>query len=195
MQTHKAKRVEIIIEAPMEGRLTSALEKAGVVLVLAVWVVNRSPAINWIAWALAAPVLILGGLRTGWFTPTEAAVMAVFYGLVVGFFIYRTLTLRDIHELLIESAETSAVILIVVVGPKDLPPMIRAFGKMTKRLRQTADAIGEFLREAAMKPWFRNTVFVIVADHQASAGGKTWRPSTSCASSMRSPTASTPAPS
>lgn len=65
-------------------------------------------------WALMAPVLILGGLRTGWFTPTEAAVMAVFYGLVVGFFIYRTLTLRDIHELLIESAETSAVILIVV---------------------------------------------------------------------------------
>jgi tripartite ATP-independent transporter DctM subunit len=65
-------------------------------------------------WALAAPVLILGGMRTGYFTPTEAAVMAVFYGLVVGGFIYRTLTLRDIHQLLIESAETSAVILIVV---------------------------------------------------------------------------------
>jgi TRAP-type C4-dicarboxylate transport system permease large subunit len=40
--------------------------------------------------------------------------MAVFYGLIVGFFIYRSLTLRDIYELLIESAETSAVILIVV---------------------------------------------------------------------------------
>ncbi len=65
-------------------------------------------------WALMAPVLILGGLRTGWFTPTEAAVMAVVYGLFVGFFVYRTLTLRDLHELLIESAETSAVILIVV---------------------------------------------------------------------------------
>jgi tripartite ATP-independent transporter DctM subunit len=65
-------------------------------------------------WALVAPVLILGGLRTGWFTPTEAAVMAVVYGLVVGFFVYRTLTLKDICELLIESAETSAVILIVV---------------------------------------------------------------------------------
>jgi len=65
-------------------------------------------------WALMAPVVILGGMRTGWFTPTEAAVMAVFYGLIVGFFIYRSLTLRDIYELLIESAETSAVILIVV---------------------------------------------------------------------------------
>jgi len=65
-------------------------------------------------WALMAPVLILGGMRTGWFTPTEAAVMAVFYGLIVGFFIYRSLTLRDIGELLVQSAETSAVILIVV---------------------------------------------------------------------------------
>jgi C4-dicarboxylate transporter DctM subunit len=65
-------------------------------------------------WALMAPVVILGGMRTGWFTPTEAAVMAVFYGLFVGIFIYRSLTLRDIHELLVESAETSAVILIVV---------------------------------------------------------------------------------
>jgi tripartite ATP-independent transporter DctM subunit len=66
------------------------------------------------AWALAAPVLILGGLRTGWFTPTEAAVMAVVFGLFVGFVIYRTLTLRAVFDLLIESAETSAVILVVV---------------------------------------------------------------------------------
>jgi C4-dicarboxylate transporter, DctM subunit len=65
-------------------------------------------------WALIAPVVILGGMRTGWFTPTEAAVVAVVYGLVIGSFVYGTLTLRDIHELLTESAETSAVILIVV---------------------------------------------------------------------------------
>jgi tripartite ATP-independent transporter DctM subunit len=65
-------------------------------------------------WALLAPILILGGMRTGWFTPTEAAVMAVVYGLVIGVFVHRTLSLQDIHELLVESAETSAVILIVV---------------------------------------------------------------------------------
>ena len=72
------------------------------------------PSFKSASWALAAPVLILGGLRTGWFTPTEAAVMAVFFGLFVGFVIYRTLTLRILFELLVESAETSAVILIVV---------------------------------------------------------------------------------
>jgi tripartite ATP-independent transporter DctM subunit len=65
-------------------------------------------------WGLLAPVVILGGMRIGAFTPTEAAVMAVFYGLFVGFVIYRTLTLRDVYEMLVEAGEISAVILIVV---------------------------------------------------------------------------------
>lgn len=65
-------------------------------------------------WGLMAPVVILGGMRIGAFTPTEAAVMAVFYGLFVGFVIYRTLTLRDVYEMLVEAGEISAVILIVV---------------------------------------------------------------------------------
>jgi tripartite ATP-independent transporter DctM subunit len=65
-------------------------------------------------WGLMAPVLILGGMRAGWFTPTEAAVMAVVYGLFVGFVIYRSLTLRDLYEMFVEAAEISGVILIVV---------------------------------------------------------------------------------
>src|SRR3712207_4818464 len=65
-------------------------------------------------WGLLAPVIILGGMRAGWFTPTEAAVMAVVYGLFVGFVIYRSLTLRDVYEMLVESAEISGVILIIV---------------------------------------------------------------------------------
>jgi C4-dicarboxylate transporter, DctM subunit len=65
-------------------------------------------------WGLLAPVVILGGMRVGAFTPTEAAVMAVFYGLFIGFFIYRTLTLRDVYEMLVEAGELSALILIVV---------------------------------------------------------------------------------
>ncbi|PWC56179.1 TRAP transporter large permease [Azospirillum sp. TSO22-1] len=65
-------------------------------------------------WGLLAPVVILGGMRAGLFTPTEAAVVAAVYGLFVGFVIYRTLTLRDLYEVLVESAEISAIILIVV---------------------------------------------------------------------------------
>ena len=65
-------------------------------------------------WGLAAPVLILGGMRAGWFTPTEAAVVAVFYGLFVGMVIHRTIKVRDLVPILRESGELSAVILIVV---------------------------------------------------------------------------------
>jgi tripartite ATP-independent transporter DctM subunit len=65
-------------------------------------------------WGLMAPIVILGGMRAGAFTPTEAAVMAVVYGLFIGIVVYRTLTLRDIYEMLVEAGELSAVILIVV---------------------------------------------------------------------------------
>ncbi|CAN5396726.1 TRAP transporter large permease [soil metagenome] len=66
------------------------------------------------AWGLAAPVLILGGMRAGWFTPTEAAVVAVFYGLFIGMVIYGTIGIRDLFPILRESGELSAVILLVV---------------------------------------------------------------------------------
>ena len=65
-------------------------------------------------WGLAAPVLILGGMRAGWFTPTEAAVVAVFYGLFVGMAVHRTIRVRDLFVILRESGELSAVILLVV---------------------------------------------------------------------------------
>jgi tripartite ATP-independent transporter DctM subunit len=66
------------------------------------------------SWGLAAPVLILGGMRAGWFTPTEAAVVAVFYGLFVGMAVHRTIKLRDLYPILREAGELSAVVLIVV---------------------------------------------------------------------------------
>lgn len=66
------------------------------------------------SWGLAAPVLILGGMRTGLFTPTEAAVVAVFYGLFVGLVVYRSIGLRDLYPIFRDAAELSAIILLVV---------------------------------------------------------------------------------
>ena len=66
------------------------------------------------SWGLAAPVVILGGMRAGWFTPTEAAVVAVFYGLFVGMVIHRTIKVRDLFVILREAGELSSVILLVV---------------------------------------------------------------------------------
>jgi C4-dicarboxylate transporter DctM subunit len=65
-------------------------------------------------WGLAAPVVILGGMRSGFFTPTEAAVVAVAYGLAVGMLAYRSLTWKGVWDLLAEAAEISAVILFMV---------------------------------------------------------------------------------
>ncbi len=66
------------------------------------------------SWGLAAPVLILGGMRAGIFTPTEAAVVAVFYGLFVGMVVYRTIKIHDLYAIFRDAGVLSAIILIVV---------------------------------------------------------------------------------
>ena len=65
-------------------------------------------------WGLMAPIIILGGIYGGIFTPTEAAVVAVFYGFFVGAFIYRNLSLQMLYEVLRDSAVSTAVVMIVV---------------------------------------------------------------------------------
>jgi C4-dicarboxylate transporter DctM subunit len=59
-------------------------------------------------------VIILGGIYAGLFTPTEAAVVAVFYSLFVAFFIYRTVSLRDLVRILVDASVTSSVIMFIV---------------------------------------------------------------------------------
>lgn len=66
-------------------------------------------------WALMAPTVILGGIYTGIFTPTEAAVVAVFYSLFVAVLVYRSLTLGDFVQILVDAAVTSSVIMYIVV--------------------------------------------------------------------------------
>ncbi len=66
-------------------------------------------------WAILAPVIILGGIYTGVFTPTEAAVVAVFYSLFVAVVIYRSVTWRDMIRMLVDASVTSSVIMFIVV--------------------------------------------------------------------------------
>lgn len=66
--------------------------------------------------ALLMPVIILGGIYGGIFTPTEAAAVAVVYGVAVGFFIYRELKLKDIPDILYKSAIGTAVIMFLIGG-------------------------------------------------------------------------------
>ena len=66
-------------------------------------------------WGVLTPVVILGGIYGGVFTPTEAAAVAVFYGLFVGVFIYRTInSLKIVFEILASTVQATAVVMIVV---------------------------------------------------------------------------------
>jgi len=68
-------------------------------------------------WALLMPVIILGGILGGIFTPTEAAVVAALYGLVIGFFVYRELRLRDLPRIFTRAAiSTSTVMLLIATA-------------------------------------------------------------------------------
>lgn len=64
--------------------------------------------------AILMPVIILGGIYGGIFTPTEGSVVAVVYGLIVGLVIYREIKWRDLPEIFISSAVTSAVIMFII---------------------------------------------------------------------------------
>ncbi|MGC3873679.1 TRAP transporter large permease [Halomonas sp. GXIMD04776] len=64
--------------------------------------------------ALLVPVLIIGGIRFGVFTPTEAAASAILYALLVGTLVYRSLGLREIVDSLVATAETSGAILLII---------------------------------------------------------------------------------
>ena len=64
-------------------------------------------------WGLLMPLIILGGIYGGIFTPTEAAAVSVVYGLFVGAFIYRTLKLRDLYDIFVDSTATTAVVMFI----------------------------------------------------------------------------------
>lgn len=64
-------------------------------------------------WGLMMPVIILGGIYGGIFTPTEAAAVSAVYGLVVAIFIYRALTFRDFVDLLVESMKQTASVMFI----------------------------------------------------------------------------------
>jgi len=64
--------------------------------------------------ALLFPIIIMGGILSGFFTPTEASSVAVFYALVCGFVIYKELRIRDLPKIFLESAMMSAGVLIII---------------------------------------------------------------------------------
>ena len=76
---------------------------------------------RWIAfkeafWGLLMPVIILGGIYGGIFTPTEAAAVSVVYGLFVGVFIYKTVRIKELWAIIIDSASTTATVMFITAA-------------------------------------------------------------------------------
>jgi C4-dicarboxylate transporter, DctM subunit len=95
-------------------------------------------------WALLMPVIILGGIYGGIFTPTEAAAVAVFYALIVGFVIYREISVRDLMTVLRKSVISSAVIMFIIANAGLFAFLITRAG--------VPDAIGRYLEAVLQSP-------------------------------------------
>jgi C4-dicarboxylate transporter DctM subunit len=95
-------------------------------------------------WALLMPVIILGGIYGGIFTPTEASAVAVFYALVVGIVIYREIKLSDLYVIFRKSVISSAVIMFIIANAGLFAFLITRAG--------VPDAIGRWLQEVLKSP-------------------------------------------
>ncbi|MBX9833536.1 MAG: TRAP transporter large permease subunit [Burkholderiaceae bacterium] len=75
-------------------------------------------------WAMLMPLIIIGGMKSGVFTPTEAAVVAAFYALVVALFIHREMKLADIYGVLVRAAKTTSIVMFLCAGAQVASYMI-----------------------------------------------------------------------
>lgn len=105
-------------------------------------------------WALLAPVIILGGIYSGVFTPTESAVIAVVYGLIVGLFVYRELSWKDVPKALISSAMVTGTV-VVIMGTAT------AFGKLIT-MYQIPNALAEAMLGISESKYVLLTLIMIL---------------------------------
>ena len=96
------------------------------------------------SWALLMPVIILGGIYGGIFTPTEASAVAVFYALIVGTVIYREIKMADLYIILRKSVLSSAVIMFIIANAGLFAFLITRAG--------VPDAIGRYLEAVLQSP-------------------------------------------
>ena len=95
--------------------------------------------------ALLMPVIIVGGIWSGLFTPTEAAAIAVVYGLIISIYVYRDIGWKDIPPLLLKALQTSATVMLVIGATGCLSWLLT--------VEQVAVQMTEWVRIIATEPW------------------------------------------
>lgn len=104
------------------------------------------------AWALILPVVIIGGIRFGVFTPTEAAAIAVVYAMTIGLLVYREMSLKDLAPILARTVQTTAIIMLIVGAAS-------AFGRMLAWER-VPNQLAELMTSISSSPY----VFLLVVN-------------------------------
>ena len=94
---------------------------------------------------LLTPIILVGGMTTGVFTPTEAAIAATAYAIFLGMGIYRTLSLKKLIKVSMETAETTAIILLIVAGAS-------IFGYLIT-LTKVTDNVSALVLSITTTPW------------------------------------------
>ena len=104
--------------------------------------------------ALLCPIIVLGGIYTGRFSPTEAARISVFYALIVSLFVYRSIKLKDLLPMLCSAVKTYAGLAFVLA-------FATAFGRVLS-LTKATKLVTAFITENFTSPWTVLTVLVII---------------------------------
>jgi C4-dicarboxylate transporter DctM subunit len=108
--------------------------------------------------ALLMPAIILGGIYGGVFTPTEAAVVAVVYGFVIGFFVYRELRIRDLKGILVNSVVGTAMIMFIIATSSVFSWILTA----QKIPQSVAEAILSFSRNPVVVMFLINVLLLFI---------------------------------
>src|SRR5699024_5630518 len=95
-------------------------------------------------WALLTPIIIIGGIFSGLFTPTEAAIIATVYAMVLGFFVYRELSLKTFFDNVVDSLKLTGVAVLMIMA-------VEFFGQMIAH-EQVAIAISDFFLSVTENP-------------------------------------------
>ncbi|MBD9395539.1 TRAP transporter large permease [Acidovorax sp. ACV01] len=137
--------VWLAVKAGMSVNVAAGL--AFVALLVLDWRFNFSAVL-----ALMAPVILIGGMTMGWFTPTEAAMAAVIWALFLGLVRYRSMTLRTLAQATFETIETTASVLFIVTAASIFAWLLTT--------TQAAQALADWILSITSNKW----VFLLLAN-------------------------------
>ena len=114
------------------------------VLAPAPWSVKLK-ALREASWSLSIPVIIIGGIYGGFFTPTEAAAVIVVLSFIIGMFIHKELTMKDIPKIIIRSVATTSMLFFIIA-------MAMGFGFLLT-MQQIPQKLATWITSFAVEPW------------------------------------------